>query len=269
MSSDSPTKHRILAVDVGNTSTSIGLYLNGRIVRQDRFDTFRTTPALIRSRVKALAGAAQWSGGMIATVVPARGPEWVKALRKVITGSVLLLDHRSNIGVAVSYPHPETIGPDRLANACAGVHRYGSPLIVADFGTAVTFDVISRRGGYEGGIIGPGLPLMFTYLAEKTARLPLLQPRMIRARVGRSTEEAMQLGARWGYRGLVREVLKELLRQPALKSARLIATGGYARWVVSGMALPIKVAQDLTLEGIGRAFLLTHKLTEVTDEYTN
>ena len=200
---------------------------------------------------------------MIATVVPARGPEWVKALKHFITGPIGLLDHRSQLGLPISYPKPASIGPDRLANACAGVHRFGSPLVVADFGTAVTFDVITRKGGYEGGVIGPGLPLMFSYLAEKTARLPLLAPRSVPGRIGKSTEHAMQLGARWGYRGLVREVLTELQKHPALRTARWVATGGYARWVVQGMGWPIDVVPELTLEGVGRAFELTYGPTGV------
>lgn len=248
----------VLVVDVGNSSTSLGVYREGRVRRQVRFDTAETRPARIRREVRRLGRDALWRGAMIATVVPVRGPEWLNTLRPLIHGTVSLLDHRSELGLPVTYPKPDRIGPDRLANACAGVHRYGAPLVVADFGTAVTFDVVTRKGGYEGGVIGPGLPLMFSYLAEKTARLPLLVPRNVTGRIGKSTEHAMQLGARWGYRGLVREVLMELQQHPALRTARWVATGGYARWVVRGMGLPIVVVPDLTLEGVGRAFELTY-----------
>ena len=258
MSRAQPQPRAILVVDVGNTSTSLGLYRAGRVVRQTRVATALTAPATLRAAVRKLGARIAWAGAMVATVVPARGPLWVRTVRPLVAGPVGLLDHRSPLGVPVTYPKPATIGPDRLANACAGVHRYGAPLIVADFGTAVTFDVITRRGGYEGGVIGPGLPLMFTYLAEKTARLPMLKPRAVAAGIGKSTEQAMQLGARWGYRGLVREVLAELHKLPALRNAKLVATGGYAPWVVRGLKLPIALAPDLTLEGIGRSFDLTH-----------
>jgi type III pantothenate kinase len=253
----------ILVVDVGNSSTSLGLYRRGRVRRQVRFDTRLTHPAQIQRMVRRLGASTVWSGAMIATVVPTLGPLWRKTLRALVRGPVGVLDHRSKLGIAIRYPKPASIGPDRLANACAGVHRYGSPLIVADFGTAVTFDVITRTGGYEGGVIGPGLPLMFSYLAEKTARLPRLQPKSVRGGIGKSTEHAMQLGARWGYRGLVREVLTELMRQPSLRNARLVATGGYAPWVVRGMGLPMTVARDLTLEGVGRCFELTYGCGDV------
>ena len=248
----------ILVVDVGNSSTSLGLYRKGRVLRQARFDTRLTTPALIKRAVDKHGPSAAWTGAMIATVVPAKGVLWRHTLSQWLPGPIGLLDHRCKLGLPITYPHPSTIGPDRLANACAGVHRYGAPLIVADFGTAVTFDVITRKGGYEGGIIGPGLPLMFSYLAEKTARLPRLKPQTVANGIGKSTRHAMQLGARWGYRGLVREVLTELMRLPALRKARLIATGGYAAWVLRGMDLPITLAQDLTLEGVGRCFDLTY-----------
>lgn len=248
----------ILVVDVGNTSTSLGLYREGRVVRQTRLETARSNATTIPAAVRRLGTRQHWAGAMVATVVPKCGPVWKRALASLVQGPVQQLDHRSQLGLKITYPKPSSIGPDRLANACAGVHRYGAPLIVADFGTAVTFDVITRKGGYEGGIIGPGLPLMFSYLAEKTARLPLLKPRDVPPGIGKSTEQAMQLGARWGYRGLVREVLHELLRLPALRQARLIATGGFAHWVTDGMGLPIDVVPELTLEGLGRSFDLTH-----------
>ncbi len=247
----------ILVVDVGNTSTSLGLYQRGRVIRQTRFDTSLTSTSTIRAAVQRLGVRVQWVGAMIATVVPSCGPQWQTALKTKVAGPVSLLNHRSNLGLRIAYPKPAQIGPDRLANACAGIHRYGAPLIVADFGTAVTFDVVTQRG-YEGGVIGPGLPLMFSYLAEKTARLPSLKLRSVRPGIGKSTEHAMQLGARWGYRGLVREVLTELQGQPSLRQARVVATGGYAGWVVKGMGWPIVVVPELTLEGVGRAFELTH-----------
>ena len=193
----------------------------------------------------------------MASVVPAATPLWAEAGRAV-AGRCDVLSHRTPLGVAISYPQPARIGPDRLANACGGVRKYGAPLIVADFGTAVTFDCVSRWRGYIGGVIAPGLPLMFSYLAEKTALLPHIGVGATRSRVGRSTAEAMRLGARWGYRGMVREIVAELLRNPELRGARLVATGGYAAWVVRGLAPRMIVDQTLTLYGLGVAYELNH-----------
>ena len=130
--------------------------------------------------------------------------------------------------------------------------KYGAPLIVADFGTAVTFDVVRPGQGYVGGVIAPGLPLMFSYLAEKTAKLPAIGPGPVTGGVGRSTEEAMRRGAAWGYRGMVREIVAELRKVPGMKKAALVATGGFAKWVVKGLKPAMRVDQDLTLYGIGK-----------------
>jgi len=244
----------ILVVDIGNTSTSLAVYRKGRVGRSTRLESRDGTPAAIRLAIRRCAGGAPLGGAMIASVVPSLNGTWMRALAGRVAGPVRLVTHGLDLGLPVTYPRPGTIGADRLANACGGVERYGAPLIVADFGTAVTFDVVTRRQGYVGGIIAPGLPLMFSYLHEKTAQLPLIHPARVRVAVGKSTAQAMQAGALWGYRGMVREILRELGRQPALRAARVCATGGYARWIVSGMREKIVVDQDLTLFGIGRIF---------------
>ena len=153
-------------------------------------------------------------------------------------------------GVGIDYPRPKTIGPDRLANAVAARFHYGAPSVVIDFGTAVTFDVVDRKGDYIGGIIAPGLAVMTDYLHEKTALLPRIKIRDTTKVIGKNTEEAMLVGAVHGYRGLIRELLKEL--RHALKCRRLpvVATGGYAELIA--MKLPQITAVDpvLTLEGL-------------------
>jgi type III pantothenate kinase len=153
-------------------------------------------------------------------------------------------------GVGVDYPRPNTIGPDRLANAVAARHRFGAPVVVVDFGTAVTFDVVNRHGNYVGGIIAPGLAAMTDYLHEKTALLPRIRIREIASVVGKSTEQAMLIGAVQGYRGLIRELISKLKRE--LKSARLpvVATGGYAKLIAAKMPEIQAVEPDLTLEGL-------------------
>ena len=105
---------------------------------------------------------------------------------------------------------PKTIGPDRLANAVAARQRFGAPVVVVDFGTAVTFDVVDAKGNYVGGIIAPGLAAMTDYLHEKTALLPKIKIREVKTAIGKSTEQAMLIGAVHGYRGLVRELIARI-----------------------------------------------------------
>ena len=162
----------------------------------------------------------------------------------------LALTPRTLRGGGIDYPHPQTIGPDRLANAVAVRHRFGAPAVVVDFGTAVTFDVVDRAGNYVGGIIAPGLAAMTDYLHEKTALLPRIRIREVRSPVGKSTEQAMLVGAVQGYRGLVRELILELKRELKVRRLPVVATGGYAQLIASKLPEITAVDPLVTLEGL-------------------
>jgi type III pantothenate kinase len=123
-------------------------------------------------------------------------------------------------------------------------------VVVVDFGTAVTFDVVSARGNYVGGIIAPGLAAMTDYLHEKTALLPRIQIREIKTAVGRSTKQAMLIGAVHGYRGLIRGLLVELKHELKTKRLPVVATGGYAKLIASKLPEISSVEPNLTLEGL-------------------
>lgn len=242
----------VLVIDVGNTSVSAGLYRSGRVSRVRRLEHRAGRDTSPADLLREVVAGRRIAAAVIASVVPRVDATWERAARRAGAVRVTWLRHTSRIGIPITYPNPETIGADRLANACGGAARHGLPLIIADFGTAVTFDVVTEREGYAGGIIAPGLPLMFDYLAEKTALLPHIGPGPVRHRVGKSTQEAMRLGAQWGYRGMARGILGELLKTPALAHAKLIATGGYAGWVVRGLEPRMLLDQNLTLFGLGK-----------------
>ncbi|HXF10689.1 MAG TPA: type III pantothenate kinase, partial [Desulfuromonadaceae bacterium] len=163
---------------------------------------------------------------------------------------ILELNAKTVRGVGINYPRPQTIGPDRLANAVAARKRFGAPVVVVDFGTAVTFDVVDARGNYVGGIIAPGLAAMTDYLHEKTALLPRVRIRETRQVVGKSTEHAMLVGAVHGYRGLVRELIGALKKELRAKNLRVVATGGYASLIARGIPEISAVVRELTLEGL-------------------
>lgn len=188
---------------------------------------------------------------VIASVKPGVNKRWERFLKAQGVADILRVDHTINLGVAVSYPKPETIGADRLANACEAAAIYGSPVVVCDFGTALTFDIVKKREGYVGGIICPGLPLMFDYLAEKTALLPHIKPVKTTHVVGKSTEEAMRIGAHLGYLGMVKEILAELKKELG-RGTKVCATGGFANWVFEGWDHPVPVDPQLTLKGLAR-----------------
>jgi type III pantothenate kinase len=230
-----------LVIDVGNTSTSLAVARGLKLAMIQR--TPSTEPVLQLRTVPARA--------VIASVKPGVNKRWEKFLKAQGVTDFLWVNHTVNLGVPVSYPRPETIGADRLANACEAAADYGTPVIVCDFGTALTFDIVKKREGYVGGIICPGLPLMFDYLAEKTELLPHIKPVKTTHVVGKSTEEAMRIGAHLGYLGMVKEILAQL-RKELGHHARVCATGGFAKWVFEGWDHPVPVDPQLTLKGLAR-----------------
>src|SRR5206468_729350 len=195
-------------------------------------------------------GARKLEGAALCSVVPDATPVAVLAVQQICGVDPRELTNKTVRGIGINYPRPETIGPDRLANALAARKLFGAPSVVVDFGTAVTFDVVDRSGKYVGGIIAPGLSAMTDYLHEKTALLPKIEIRETKAIVGKSTEEAMLIGAVHGYRGLIRELLKSLRSE--LKAPRLpvIATGGYAQLIAAKLEEITAIRPHLTLEGL-------------------
>jgi type III pantothenate kinase len=165
----------------------------------------------------------------------------------------------SNSKLQLDYPKPETIGADRLADAAGAVSRYGAPVLVMDFGTALTAAVVTRDRVWRGGVIAPGFPLMRDYLYERTAKLPRMKLGGKCPRIGRSTEEAMRFGAYVGYRGMVREIVGTLADNFST-DFRLVATGGFAKWVLKDSGMPFTVDATLTLHGAG---LLASRSPEV------
>jgi type III pantothenate kinase len=205
----------------------------------------------MRSAVEEVAGGRAIDRCIAASVVPDATQPWVRCLESRCT-KVLWVDHKTSIGLTLSVPRPETIGADRLANAAGAVARYGAPVIVIDFGTALTFSVVSDTRGFIGGAIAPGLTLMTDYLAERTALLPVVPSAPIQRAVGRSTEEAIRIGAEYGFPGMVRGILDHLMQPFDSSNVRVVATGGDAARFVKRLDPSIITDRNLTLLGLGR-----------------
>ena len=244
----------ILLFDIGNTNTHLGLANGRRVVRQADIPTAgmvrrqRSGRALVQ---KFCRGGPFPKARFSAALYRMQPGWWVKASGAALEAeTVLELTPKTICGVGIDYPKPETIGPDLLANAVAARYHFGAPVVVVDFGTAVTFDVINRAGDYTGGIIAPGLAAMTDYLHEKTALLPRIKIREIKTGIGRSTEEAMLIGAVHGYRGLVRELIAAVKRELKVKMLPVVATGGYAGLIAARLPEISAVEPTLTLEGL-------------------
>jgi type III pantothenate kinase len=189
---------------------------------------------------------------VLSSVVPAKGRLALRAFAKqAALGHLLTVSSRLKLGAGIDYPRPATIGADRLANAAAVRHLYGAPAVVVDFGTAVTFDILSSKGDYIGGVIAPGLEVMSDYLYHRTALLPRIRPVEPASAIGRSTRAAMLAGAVYGYRGLVREILRQIrLQLGSPRRLHIVATGGYASLISSRLPDIKLVHPNLTLEGL-------------------
>ncbi len=240
----------ILCVDVGNTHTHVGIGNGKRILKSCHFDTSEWHSDRVIGRLRETAGRRPVFGSVIASVVP----EATKRIRRVIEGAFSVrcvsLTHRNVVGIGIDYPKPDTIGADRLANAMAAAQRYGAPVVVVDFGTAVTFDVVDANACYVGGIIAPGLGAMTDYLHEKTALLPQVRIRDPGKIIGKSTREAMLIGAVKGYRGLVARLLNDLKKELAGRYLHVVATGGYAALMARDLPQVKTVNLNLTLDGL-------------------
>ena len=281
---------RLVVVDVGNTSTAVGLWSNGRVSHVAHCDGgFEEASRVVESLAKLLHSSTHPLSHSptppltlaYVSVVPKIDRVWrafakshglafrqvtyrcfaTKKVKKIPlsnSNSKLQLKRgdkvplsNSNSRLQLDYPKPETIGADRLADAAGAVSRYGAPVLVMDFGTALTAAVVTSDRVWRGGVIAPGFPLMRDYLFERTAKLPRMKIGSGRApKIGRSTEEAMRFGALVGYRGMVREIVAEL-KKNFKTDFRLVATGGFAKWVLKDLDLPFVIDPTLTLYGAG------------------
>ena len=233
-----------LLVDISNSYAKFAFASKTRVFAPTRIATSRLSSRV----VSEFLGERIVKKMVVSSVVPAKNPAILKAAGKT---NVSFLDCTLKMGIKIHYPNPRSIGADRLANAAAVTALYGCPAIVVDFGTAVTFDIVSERRAYIGGVIAPGLEAMTNFLYQRTALLPKLSLKEPRRAIGKSTIQAMLSGAVFGYRGLVREILAQIISERfERKKVHVVATGGYARLIARSLPEIGAVRPNLTLEGL-------------------
>jgi len=238
------TKPDFLLIDVSNSFTKLAFASRFRIERALKI----TTPSLNARRIASILRRRDARTVVISSVVPKKNREIKGAARG---RKIVWLTAKTRLNVRIDYPKPRSIGADRLANAVAVAELYGSPAIVIDFGTAVTFDIVAPGNAYIGGVIAPGLEAMTNFLYHRTALLPRISLREPRSAIGKSTNQAMLAGAIFGYRGLVREILERIIAEKSWSGhVRIVATGGYAKLIASKLPEVDIVHENLTLEGL-------------------
>jgi type III pantothenate kinase len=261
----------LLAVDIGNTNVSLGLFGDGSLTGSWRATTHAdATPDEVATEVAALLALdgldpAALQGVAVASVVPPLSATWRRYVSGHLRLEPLFIDAAALGGVlAIDIDRPAEAGADRLCNALAAGIEAGGPAIVVDLGTSTNFDVIDASGAYIGGAIAPGLGLSLEALVGRASKLPRIDLRRPQRAIGASTVAAMQSGTVLGYIGLVSGLLTalrtELLeRSPAGSRVTVIATGGYTAepWLSEVPGID-RVEPDLTLRGIHYAWERIH-----------
>jgi type III pantothenate kinase len=250
-------ENMLLAVDVGNSETVVGLFAGDRLAHYWRLTSLpRATEDELSVLLHALLASQgkerrDVSGVAVSSVVPEVVPAYRKLGVQILGRDPLVIDHQAVPDLAILNHDPATVGADRLANAVAVMAGYGVPAIVVDLGTATTFDVVNRKREYAGGVIAPGITTAANALFQRGARLAKVEVRKPAHVVGRSTEESMQSGIFFGAVGgvdsLVRAIVKEQGFDPGLP---VVATGGLASAVAEASETITHVDETLTLTGI-------------------
>lgn len=236
----------LLAVDIGNTNINLGLF-RGNHLTQRRVIPVKSKD--YRARLKKIAGRGGITGAIISSVVPEVTGVLEKALAGLLGRRPYIIGKDTAIPMKNLYRKPGQAGSDRLVNAYAGAVFYGAPLIVVDFGTAITFDVISRSKEYIGGMILPGLGISLDALAESTALLPKIRLEPPKEFIGRDTKSSILSGVVYGFASLT-DSLAERIKNKIGKGALVIGTGGNVKFISKYCRILDKTDPDLTLKGL-------------------
>ncbi|MDQ3103566.1 MAG: type III pantothenate kinase [Actinomycetota bacterium] len=245
----------LLAVDVGNTQSHVGVFDSEDLVGDWRFATRGDSTA--DELALAIAGSLEFrdlelaalDGAIVSTVVPRLGPEYVRLSERHLEAPCLLVGPAVKTGMAILIDNPRELGSDRLVNAVATYERVGGACVSVDFGTSTNFDAVSGSGEYLGGVIGPGLQVSIEALAGRTAKLPRIELAEPETAIGRGTLAALQSGFVYGFAGLVDGIVGRMIAELADEPA-VIATGGLAAVIAPLCESVDEVDPYLTLKGL-------------------
>lgn len=245
----------LLVVDVGNTNTVLGIFEEDRLIEHWRLTSSRSSTTdeygiLLKTLFDmSHVDMKQITGCIIACVVPPMLPIYEEMVRRYFKLTPLVIGPGVRTGMPILYENPREVGADRIVNAVAAYEIFKDACIVADFGTALTFDAISARGEYLGGAISPGIAIAAEALYTRASRLPKIELRAPEKVIGRNTVSSMQSGMIHGYVALVDGMVRKIVEEYGAPM-RVIATGGLARVVAESSETIEKVDDNLTLDGL-------------------
>jgi len=241
----------LLAVDVGNTQTVLGLYEAAELAEDWRVATDRTrTGDELAVLLGGLLDPDSVDGICLSTTVPSILREWQGLAERWAHAPLLVVGPGVKTGIPIRYDDPREVGPDRIVNAVAARERYGAPSIVVDFGTSTNFDVVSPQGEYVGGVLAPGIEISMEALFARAARLVNVDFVAPPSVIGKTTVGGLQSGLVYGFAGQVDGIVARIRAELEAPDARVIATGGLAELIAPHSATIERVDPFLTLEGL-------------------
>jgi len=246
----------LLAIDVGNTYTSIGVYRDDVLEGNWRISTTgeRTSDEIGMFLLSVLRhagiGPGEIKAVIMCSVVPPATPPIINAVKKYFELDPILVGPGIKTGINIKYENPREVGADKIVNAVGALRLYGGPVIIVDFGTATTFCAVSRKGDYLGGIICPGIRISAEALFEKASMLPRIEIAKPKHIIGRTTVSSMQSGIFYGFVGQVDYIVRLMKSEMAMEGIKVIATGGMAGLIASESREIDEVNAFLTLEGL-------------------
>jgi type III pantothenate kinase len=245
----------LLAIDIGNTNIVIGTFNRKQLIKSWRISTDQSKLAdeygiLIRNLLQLSdIDYAMFKGIIISCVVPSIHSAMLEMGDRYFHISPVVLSPEMDLGIPLLYDNPNEIGPDRIANTLGVYMEYGGPAIVVDFGTATTFDAVSEKGAYLGGVIAPGIGISANALFERAARLKRVELRRPGRVIGKNTDTCVQSGFYYGFLGQMEEIIRQMKIEIG-GAPKVIATGGLSKLFAADSQLVDKIDLDLTLKGL-------------------
>ena len=235
----------LLAIDIGNTNINFGLFKEGGLIKQFNIPASAYCINIFKRKFKKI----EVYDIIICSVVPALSEKLHRDISKVLRKKPYLIGENIKVPIRNLYRYPKQVGQDRLVNAYAGIVLYGVPLIIVDFGTAITFDIISKNKSYLGGMIIPGAQISLDALYERTALLPKINLAKVKEFIGKDTKSSMLSGIVYGFSYLT-DSLIEKIKKKIGKSAKIIFTGGNAELINKYCSKIDYIDNNLTLKGL-------------------
>ena len=250
----------LLAIDIGNTNIKYGVYKDNKLVASFRVSSRLSRTAdeygsvLVNLLTDRNIEKSEISGIIISSVIPALNYTICHMCEYFFSITPIMVEPGVKTGLNIKTDSPKEVGADIIVNSVSAFHKYGGPVVVIDFGTATTFDVVSENCELLGVIIAPGIKTSLEGLIQNTAQLPMIEIDAPKSVIGKNTKTSMQAGVVFGFSGLVENILDRIKKELGLNEIKVVATGGLGEMIAKEVKAIKKIDRTLTLDGLNIIF---------------